>query len=154
MSNELEISIATIEDLVGLNILYQHLHPDEAGVSIEIGRRVFAALKRLEGSAVFVGKLGDQVVSSVTLIVIPNLTRNGRPYALIENVVTSEDCRSRGFAGQILRHAVATAWRCRCYKVMLLTGAKDRSVLRFYENIGFEQNKTGFQMRDVPVRIT
>lgn len=28
-----------------------------------------------------------------------------------------------------------------------MTGSKDPAVLRFYEKAGFEQSKTGFQMR-------
>jgi hypothetical protein len=30
---------------------------------------------------------------------------------------------------------------------MLLTGSTDPATLRFYENCGFLQNKTGFQIR-------
>jgi hypothetical protein len=35
---------------------------------------------------------------------------------------------------------------------MLLTGSKDPATLRFYEEAGFEQSKTGFQARRIPAR--
>jgi hypothetical protein len=35
---------------------------------------------------------------------------------------------------------------------MLLTGSKDPGTLAFYREAGFEQNKTGFQIRRIPVR--
>ena len=35
---------------------------------------------------------------------------------------------------------------------MLLTGSKNPATLRFYEDAGFEQSKTGFQARRLPVR--
>ena len=66
--------------------------------------------------------------------------------------MTHKDHRRRGYARHVLVHAVEAAWRHDCYKVMLLTGAKDPATLRFYESVGFEQSKTGFQIRRLPVR--
>jgi GNAT superfamily N-acetyltransferase len=86
------------------------------------------------------------------LIVIPNLTRGGKPYGLIENVVTHVGYRGRGYGTRILHAAVAAAWDAGCYKVMLMTGSKQPSTLRFYESAGFEQTKTGFQMRRMAAR--
>jgi GNAT superfamily N-acetyltransferase len=85
-------------------------------------------------------------------MVIPNLTRGGKPYALIENVVTHAAYRGRGFGQAVLRAAVERAWAARCYKAMLMTGSKRASTLAFYEAAGFEQSKTGFQVRRPTVR--
>ncbi|WP_235909151.1 MULTISPECIES: hypothetical protein [Brucella/Ochrobactrum group] len=35
------------------------------------------------------------------------------------------------------------ASRAGCYKVMLLTGSKQPATLKFYHDVGFEQNKAG-----------
>jgi hypothetical protein len=35
---------------------------------------------------------------------------------------------------------------------MLMTGSKKPSTLAFYASAGFEQNKTGFQIRRLPPR--
>ncbi|MCM2291220.1 GNAT family N-acetyltransferase [Allorhizobium sp. BGMRC 0089] len=85
--------------------------------------------------------------STATLIVIPNLTRSMRPYALIENVVSLETHRGRGFGKAVVTYAIDAAWQAGCYKVMLLTGSNRPAVHRFYEACGFVQNKTGFQIR-------
>lgn len=45
---------------------------------------------------------------------------------------------------------MATAWEAGCYKVMLMTGSKRPETLRFYADAGFEQSKTGFQIRRPP----
>jgi GNAT superfamily N-acetyltransferase len=88
------------------------------------------------------------VVSSVTLVVIENLTNNLRPYAIIENVVTHADFRGRGYASVLMQKASDTAEKLNCYKIMLLTGSKKESTLAFYDKCGFNlDEKTGFIKR-------
>ena len=92
-----------------------------------------------------VGEINSRVVSSVTIIIIKNLTHNLRPYALIENVVTHEDYRNNGYASALIEYACEIAKNNNCYKIMLMTGSKKESTLKFYEKCGFNRNdKTGF----------
>jgi len=89
-------------------------------------------------------------VDACTICVVPNLTRGCRPYALIENVVTSGAHRRKGWGKAVLSEALAFAWSQDCYKVMLLSGRKDDGVLRFYEAAGFNPDeKRGFIARSV-----
>ena len=68
-----------------------------------------------------------------------------RTYALIENVVTHAEHRGRGCAGACLDYARDLARAAGCYKLMLLTGAKDAQTLHFYEQAGYNrQDKTAF----------
>ena len=113
---------------------------------------IFQSFEHYAGSRIFIGLLDKAVVSSCALVVVPNLTRSGTPYALIENVVTDTGFRKRGFGRAVLAAAVAAAWDAGCYKVMLLAGSKSPAILSFYENSGFSQNKTGFQIRRKAVR--
>jgi GNAT superfamily N-acetyltransferase len=92
------------------------------------------------------------LAADCTVIVIPNLTRGGKPYALIENVVTHAGHRNRGFGKAVLKAAVERAWGHGCYKAMLMTGSKEASTIAFYEAAGFEQTKTGFQIRRLAAR--
>ncbi len=87
----------------------------------------------------------DKIVSSCVCVVIPNLTRNGRPYALIENVVTHADYRGKGYATACLNYAKEIAQKENCYKIMLLTGSKEAKTLHFYQNAGYNSSdKTAF----------
>ena len=99
------------------------------------------------GMTVFVHEHAGMIAATCTLIVIPNLTRAARPYALIENVVTDAAHRQHGLGRRVIGAALAGAWAAGCYKVMLMTGSKNPATLRFYTGLGFTQNKTGFQIR-------
>ena len=78
-------------------------------------------------------------------VIIPNLTRNIRPYAFIENVVTHADYRGKGYATMCLNYAKELARKANCYKMMLLTGAKNDKTLDFYRKAGYNSDdKTAF----------
>ena len=134
-------------DLPGLLDLYQHLAPGDDRPGIEVADNILDRFMAYEGSAIFVGEVDGALVASCTLVVVPNLTRGGRPYGLIENVVTHRDFRKRGFGKRILDAATAAAWDAGCYKLMLMTGSRRPETLSFYLGAGFEQSKTGFQKR-------
>ena len=149
---ELIIRVAEQADLPALQDLYRHLHPEDERCPDEKAAEILEKLRNFEGSAVLIGLLGADLVASCTVIVIPNLTRSGTPYALIENVVTDAGHRNRGLGKAILKAAIDRAWKAGCYKAMLMTGSKKPSTLAFYEAAGFEQSKTGFQARRLPAR--
>ena len=150
----MKVRFADREDIPQTLKLYRHLNPDDKETTLEDALRNWVLLKRYPGSNILVGCLDAHIVSTCTLVVIPNLTRGGAPYALIENVVTDQAYRNRGYGKAVLKDATDAAWQAGCYKVMLLTGSKDRAVLKFYHDAGFEQSKTGFQIRRLPPRAS
>lgn len=86
-----------------------------------------------------------KVVSSCVCVIIPNLTRNVRHYAFIENVVTHSEHRGKGYATACLNYAKQIAKENDCYKMMLLTGSKDSKTLDFYKKAGYNStDKTAF----------
>ena len=91
------------------------------------------------------GFIGTKPVTACTVVIVPNLTHSARPYALVENVITDAGHRKQGFATAALNYAREIALRENCYKLMLLTGSKEESTLRFYEQAGYNRcDKTGF----------
>ena len=90
-------------------------------------------------------EVDGKIVASCVCVVIPNLTRNVRPYAFVENVVTHADYRKKGYATDCLNYAKHIAKENNCYKMMLLTGSKEESTLNFYRNAGYNStDKTAF----------
>ena len=90
---------AATTDLESLLGLYRQLNPGDPALDRSRADDLFAAMLALPGMTVFMGFLDETPASTATLIVVPNLTRNGASYALIENVVTHRDHRKRGHAG-------------------------------------------------------
>ncbi len=148
----MHIRPADRDDIPGLLALYRHLDAQDDATPVEDAVANWQRLKLYPGSDILIGLVDETIVATCTLIVIPNLTRGGAPYALIENVVTDAAHRNQGHGKAIMAAAADAAWRAGCYKVMLLTGSKRPETLKFYQAAGFEQSKTGFQMRNRPVR--
>ena len=99
-----------------------------------------------------IGLIDGEMATSCCVVVRPNLPCGGTPRPRIENVATHAGYRNRGFGKVVLKAAVERAWREGCYEMMLMTGSKTASTLEFHEAAGFEQAKTGFQIRRLPVR--
>jgi GNAT superfamily N-acetyltransferase len=128
-------------DLADLAVLYSHLHESEESASIEILQDTWDQILATSGLYYFGLFIGDQLVSSCNLSVIPNLTRHCQPYGLIKNVVTHKLFRKQGHGTAILQHALLRAWREDCYKVMLMTGRINEATFRFYERAGFRRGE-------------
>jgi GNAT superfamily N-acetyltransferase len=144
----LTIRKAGIPDLDALLDLYcNHLAatPPPAPPDRQAALLTLRRIVEDSGYHILAGEEDGKVVSSVTLVVIKNLTHDSRPYSIIENVVTHEDYRGRGYASALMEKASEIASEAGCYKIMLLTGSKNESTLTFYERCGFNRrDKTGF----------
>jgi len=140
-----EIERTELNDLL---TLYTHLH--ESGVP-EVSERLaqtWEAILRDRNHHIIVNIADGKLVSSCVCVIVPNLTRGIRPYALIENVVSHRDYRGMGFATACLDYAKAIAVKENCYKIMLLTGSREAATLRFYEHAGYNsREKTAFIQR-------
>jgi len=125
--------------------LYLDLHENSVPPIDERALSVWQKIMDDENHHIIVNIQDGRIVSSCVCVIIPNLTRGIRPYAFIENVVTREDHRGRGFATECLDFAREIAKRENCYKMMLLTGSKSESTLEFYKRAGYNcTDKTAF----------
>ena len=79
---------ASEHDLTELLNLYRHLHPHDPSLETDIADLVWSALLSSSFMTVIVAQAAELLVSSCTLAIVPNLSRGGRSYGVIENVVT------------------------------------------------------------------
>jgi len=97
------------------------------------------------GLDVLVVDVGGVLAATCSLVQVPNLTRCGRPFAVLENVVTLAAYRRQGLGRMLIEEALSRAWVGGCYKVMLFTSARMPGTLDFYRSCGMQdQGKTAF----------
>ena len=134
-----------MDDLDALLELYLYLHEEDIPAKDEHLKNTWEQIIGDPNHHLIVNEIDGKIVSSCVCVIIPNLTRNVRPYAFVENVVTHADYRCKGYAGECLAYAKKIAERENCYKMMLLTGSKRPSTLQFYEKQGYNSSdKTAF----------
>lgn len=136
---------AVKEDLYELLNLYLFLHEKDIPENSRRLENTWKTIIEDENHHIIVNEINGKIVSSCVCVIIPNLTRDVRPYAFIENVVTNEEYRGKGYATECLNYAKEIAIKNNCYKMMLLTGTKKESTLNFYKNAGYNsEDKTAF----------
>lgn len=135
----------TEQDLKDLLTLYMQLHDNPMPESTQELNDLWKQILNDKNHHIIVAEEDGKIVSSCVCVIIPNLTHSQRPYAFIENVITDENYRKRGLATDCLNYAKEIAQKENCYKLMLLTGSKKESTLKFYEQAGYNRNdKTAF----------
>jgi predicted N-acetyltransferase YhbS len=88
---------------------------------------------------------GGRIVGLTTLIIVPNLSHQGRPWAQVENVVVDSEQRGSGLGEQLMRHAIDLAREAGCYKLVLTSNKGRADAHRFYSRAGFRATHEGFR---------
>lgn len=129
-------------------LLYEELI-GEVGVA---SQTQFIEVLNHKGTSIWGADQSGKIVSIATLHLLPNMTYDGRPYALIENVVTLKTKQKQGFGRGVMTAIINAAWDADAYKIMLLSG-KNTGAKGFYEALGFsDDGKHAMMLRRVPLR--
>ena len=134
----MRIREANSADYEPLMVLLRQLNLDDPVVDESVGREIFGRILASPDHTLFITEAEATLVGTCYLNIIPNLTRNAQPYAVIENVVTDITVRGQGIGQALIQHAINHAFQSGCYKVMLMTGRKDPAIHRFYQRCGFD----------------
>jgi len=143
------IRAANASDRQVLCELYRQLNPDDPPwPSDAYAADALASVLAQAGTTILICEAGGVAVSTCMLVVCPNFSRAGRPFALIENVVTHREHRRHGHGRRVVARAIEIARELGCYRVTLMTGSRREETLRFYEGTGMRRNsKTAFEAR-------
>lgn len=135
---------ATVDDAPILVILYRQLHSSD-----ELDMEGFVSeLDRIQATAnrwIYLYEADGDVVGTIDVFLMRNLTRSQRPWAGVENFVVDERHRRQGHGRSILESTIETVRRLGAYKVQLISADRRRGAHSLYTAVGFTAPVTGFR---------
>lgn len=150
-ANQINIRPAAEADVPRIIELYRGLVITQADVergaapSVERYREVLRQIQQMPGHELLVAERDGQVLGTLVMLIVPNLSHRGTPWALVENVVVDPEYRGQGIGGEMMRHAITHAEQAGCYRI-ILTSHRDRTdAHRFYLSLGLEGSSIGFR---------
>jgi len=129
--------LARASDLPSLLSLFAVSEVSVVAGPRERTERIWQEALALQGVRIFVSDDHDRIAATCMLITAPNLLREGRRHAFLENVVTHPELCRRGHGKAVIRAALAHAWATGCHHVLMQSGRADPRVHAFYEKAGF-----------------
>jgi GNAT superfamily N-acetyltransferase len=146
---DLVIRPAVVEDLPTILDLYQELGAAYGQISDEGGVDYLALWQQVKADTrqqVLVGEQDGEIVGTVTLILVPNLGHQGKPWAAVDNVVVRGGRRGQGMGTALMSEVGRIARSHGCYKIVLTSNLVRQQAHRFYRNLGWEQTHAGFSL--------
>jgi len=148
-----EVRRAVAADLPALLHLYEQLAdglgsgPDAPPVSPAEAEAAFANLLSQPQRTLLTATLDGAVAATADLLVVtPNLTHEGRPWAIVEHVVVEHRARRRGVGRALMEDVTRRAREAGCYKLQLLSSRRRTQAHAFYQALGFEASAQGFRI--------
>ncbi len=137
--SDLEPLLALYEGLAGAK---RSARPADADVSAGVMRQVLEQPSR----HLLVAEIDGELVGTADMVIVPNLTHHGRPWAIVENVVVAERHRRRGVAGALFAQLFELARSSACCKVQLVSGKQRGGAHAFYRGVGMQAVAEGFKL--------
>ena len=97
--------------------LSRHPSPDDC-------RRVFAEISAVPGHELVVAEEDGDVIATLVLLIVPNLSHGALPWALVENMVVDRQHRRSGVGRLLMDYAPTRAQEAGCYKIDLSSNKK------------------------------
>lgn len=94
---------------------------------------------------VLVAERRGQIIGTLDLIIMANLTHDASPWAIVDNVVVDAGCRRSGVGRALVEDALDRATRAGCYKVELVSHESRQGAHAFYTALGFTGSAAGFR---------
>lgn len=135
---------AILEDLAGIMRLLHQLSPEEVSADPEQLRQKLEHMIIDENYVIIVCEQDGNLIGTASLIIMPNLTHQGKSAGSIQNVVTDVEHRGKGIGLAMVKRLIDIAKEKNCYKAILDCEEKN---IAFYEKCGL--HKTG----EVEMRI-
>lgn len=149
-SGSYRIRFASLSDIYDINRLLKVLSPHEYDED-EAGLMLNRLMSHRNGDFYFsnwVAVTGphylEEVVGTISLLILPSLSYGGKYFGQIENVVVDPDFQGQGVGKLLVHEAISHACIFNCYKIIL--DCKDELV-DYYSQFGFERSGSAMKMK-------
>ena len=148
--SDISCRVATRSDVKSLLNLFPQITSRPHSLSaktlgLEESIRIFDEMSDYGNVFIVVGESDKGIVAALIMAIIPNFTYEGRPWAIIENVVVAREQRGKGFGKKLMTFAMNLAEEKGCYKLQLLSGPNEDQV-EFYRSLGMQDGTSrGFK---------
>ncbi len=108
--------------------------------------KIFKQIESDPNHKLIVAELDGTIVGSADMVIVPNLSHQGLPWAVMENVIVEEKMRRKGIAAAMVQYLTDLARESGCYKIGLSSSKERPAAHSFYESLGFKQYGLGFRI--------
>ncbi len=149
--DNLRVRKARLSDLQDITRLYAQLFAgtDQAKENEETilsaHHTALLEIDRNPNASLLVAESSDRVLGTLSVIIIPNLSHQGRHWAIIENVVVDKSVQRASVGTALVRHAIALARKRNCFRIILSSSVHREDSHKFYESLGFQQYGYSFK---------
>lgn len=142
---KVEIQEAKDNDLSLILSLFKQPDMDNNKVlSVEQAKKIFNRIKSYPSYRIYVAKAGDEVVGTLSLLIMDKLAHMGAPSGIVEDVLVHKDWQGRGIGEKMMKFAMDLCQKMGCYKLMLSSDVKREIAHNFYEKLGFKKHGYSF----------
>jgi GNAT superfamily N-acetyltransferase len=136
------------DDLPQILALYEQLAEGRptAAPTHEAAADVYESICSQAGRELLVAVVDGALRGTADVLVVPNLTHDGKPWMIVENVVVDSSARRLGIGQVLMDDVLGRARRAGCYKIQLLSRKGRTDAHAFYEHQGFEGLAEGFRL--------
>jgi GNAT superfamily N-acetyltransferase len=93
-----------------------------------------------------VATVESQLVGTADLLVVPNLTHRGKPWAIVENMIVASAARRTGVGTALMSRLIELARGAGCCKLQLVSGKHRAEAHEFYRSLGLDAVAEGFKI--------
>ena len=140
---------ACASDLGALMALYAELAAAKttaAGGDRATSERLLAEILADPRRELAVALVNRQVVGTADLLIVPNLTHRGEPWAIVENVIVAGAARRTGVGKALMAHLIELARTAGVYKLQLISGKHRAEAHAFYRSMSLNAVAEGFKI--------
>jgi N-acetylglutamate synthase-like GNAT family acetyltransferase len=142
----IKIRKAIEQDIPRILELYEELTEKKNNASTEKVHKVFGEIMDMPHQEFLVAEMDGNVVGTLVLQIVPNLTHDARPWGIVENMVVNRANRRQGIGHRLFDYAKDRCQEAGCYKIQLLSNKRRQEAHYFYRSMGLADSALGFRL--------